>query len=108
MNTVKDPAGISKFLVICLSMDFAWSVENEFWFMHRNISMPVDHMGMTLRRALSDSTCSIVHRLHESKADPSGFRSLSRSLILQALFRHLERVRKVLIYPQHNFGNQYS
>lgn len=76
MKTEKDPAGIWKLGVRCRSITLAWSTENiEYWFIASSIMMPVEHMGMTLISALSDSTWSTVHRFHGFEADPSGFKS---------------------------------
>lgn len=89
MDTAKDAAGILKFGVRYRSMVFAWSVVNEVWPMLTRIMMPVDHMGMSLRRVLRDSTCSTEQILHEFGSDPSELKSLPGSLIMQALFSHL-------------------
>ena len=59
------------------------------WLMFMDIIIPVDHKGMTLRSALSSSTCSIVHRLHGFDADPSAAISCSGFLMMQALFKNL-------------------
>lgn len=53
------------------------------------MKMPVDHMGRILRRHFSSSTCLTVHRLHGCDASPSGVKSFSGFLIMQALFRNL-------------------
>lgn len=71
-------------------MVFAWRVENEVCSMLIRIMIPVDHRGMTLRRDLTDSTSSTEQRLHGFEVDPSEFKSLLGSLIMQALFRHLQ------------------
>lgn len=75
-KTENDPAGIWKLGVRCRSMMLAWRTEKiEYWFKAKSMMMPVEHMGMTLSSALSDSTCSIVQRFHGFEADPSGFNS---------------------------------
>ncbi|KAK7834213.1 hypothetical protein CFP56_024833 [Quercus suber] len=54
-----------------LSMIFAWSTPNECWLSVTATGMPGDQIGRTLIRALSSSTCVIVHRLQGSIAKPS-------------------------------------
>ena len=53
------------------------------------IMMPVDQMGISLRRVLRDYTCFTEHILHEFGADPSELNSLPGSPIMQSLFSHL-------------------
>lgn len=74
-------------------MVLACSVAKEFWVTLTWTMMPVDHTGLTLRKALSDSTCSTMHRFHGSDVALSGFKSLSQSVITQALFKHLHGVK---------------
>ena len=87
--TVKDAAGISKFGVKFRSMVVAWSVLNELCPTVTRIMMPVDQMGMSLRRVLRDSTSSTEQILHEFGAVPSDLNSVPGSLIMHALFSHL-------------------
>lgn len=87
MMILKDPAGILKLPNNLRSMVFAWRVENEL--RDAIIKMPVDHIGRTLSKDFSDSTCPTVHWLHGSEIDPSGFETVSGFLIMQALFKHL-------------------
>jgi len=89
MITVKEPAGTSKFGVICLLRDLACSNPNEPPML-RYIMIPVDQRGITFTIAFSSSTWSTVHRLHGFKVDPSEARSFFGSLMKQALFRNLK------------------
>lgn len=91
-NIPKEPAGILKLDVRCLSMELACSTGNEFWLTLIDMMAPVDHIGMTFINAFSSSTCSIVHRLHGSEANPSSVMSSSGFLMMQALFRNLQRL----------------
>jgi len=86
MIRVKDPAGILKLPTNLRSKVVAWRVENELWTTIKK--MPVDHIGSTLSKDFSDSTCPTVHWLHGSETDPSGFDRVS-GVFMQALFKHL-------------------
>lgn len=89
-NTPKEPAGILKLVEKkWRSIVVAWKTGKECWLMVTAIIMPVDQMGRTLISDLSSSTCCVVQRFHGRDADPSGFRSFSEFLIMQALFRNL-------------------
>ena len=90
INTPKEPAGISKYGVMCRSMEAAWSTGKEVWLRFTDIMIPVDHNGITLISDFSSSTSLTVQRLHGSKALPSGVRSCRGFLIMHALFRNLD------------------
>lgn len=90
-NNPNDAAGIWKLEVMCLSMEFAWSIGNVLWLTLIETMIPVDHNGITLISAFSSSTCSAVQRLQGFEADPSWFMSTSGSLMMQALFKSLKR-----------------
>lgn len=85
---VKEAAGILKFPIKCRSMVLARTVGND-WLTVTAIMMPVDHMGKTLIRALSSSTCLTVQSFHGSIGCPLKSKSLSGSLIRHALFKNL-------------------
>lgn len=89
MKVLKEPGGIWKLGVMCLFMDLAWRTRKEVWLVLTDMMMLEDHNGRILMRHFSSSTCSIVQRLHGLEAEPSGVRSRSGSLIMQALFRNL-------------------
>lgn len=91
-NTPKEPAGILKFVEKkWRSIVVACKTGKVCWLMVTAIIMPVDQMGRTLISDLSSSTCCVVHKFHGCAADPSGFKSSSGFLIMQALFRNLRR-----------------
>ncbi|POO00901.1 LOW QUALITY PROTEIN: hypothetical protein TorRG33x02_035320 [Trema orientale] len=70
-KTTKEPGGILKWGVRFRSVVLA---RTECWLTIAAMKMPVDQIGMTLRMALSSSTCFTVDRLHGSSAKPSGVR----------------------------------
>lgn len=68
VNTVNDPAGIWMLGKRCLSMEFAWIMENDCWNILSRIMIPEEQIGMTLRTALRNSTWSMVQSFHGFEA----------------------------------------
>ncbi|PON50528.1 LOW QUALITY PROTEIN: hypothetical protein PanWU01x14_222430 [Parasponia andersonii] len=79
----KEPGGILKWGVRFRSVVLA---RTDCWLTIAAMKMPVDQIGMTLRMALSSSTCFTVDRLHGSSAKPSGVREWG---VLSGLWSYL-------------------
>lgn len=90
VNTVNDPAGIWKLEEMCLSIVLAWSVAKVCWFKLSRIMIPVEHIGVILSSAFSDSTWPMLQSFHGFDAVPSGFKSSSGFSIMHALLRNLQ------------------